>query len=418
MLRGAIPVQLFQRIASGTVRIVFSGPKRDGHRDQHIRIKVSQGVARLELHQQSGNASFYLVNNSVNFYIIHSYHIREESSMKVLKIIGIVIVVIIIVVLVLGLVAPNEFVAERKTVIDAPKELVYNQIKYWRNWQAWSPWAELDSAMVVEVKGVDGEVGAIYSWVGDPEKTGSGEMTNTGMKPYTEVQYELHFIEPYESVADGWMRLETVEENKTEAAWGFKGEMSFPMNIMLLFSSMDEMMQPSFDRGLELLKGISEKHYAEVSGYRVEEIDYPGKTFAAIRDVVSIPDLHGFFAQSYASITSEIGRNQARMTGIPCALYYEWDEQNNKTELAAAIPVNRVISSEVVQSIELPSRKAYTIDYYGPYAGSAGAHMALDLYLMQNGLEQIPPVIEEYVTDPQSEPDSTKWLTRIYYFGE
>ena len=32
-----------------------------------------------------------------------------------------------------------------------------------------------------------------------------------------------------------------------------------------------------------------------------------------------------------------------------------------------------------------------------------------------NDLEQYGKVIEEYVTDPMSEKDTTKWLTNIYY---
>ncbi len=35
-----------------------------------------------------------------------------------------------------------------------------------------------------------------------------------------------------------------------------------------------------------------------------------------------------------------------------------------------------------------------------------------------NGLKHKAPVIEEYVTDPGKEPDSSKWLTRIYFFAE
>jgi effector-binding domain-containing protein len=339
--------------------------------------------------------------------------------MKVLKIIGIVVIVIVALVIILGLIAPNEYTAERRVVIDAPKELVFNHVKYWRNWQAWSPWAAQDSAMVVEVRGIDGEVGSVYSWVGDPQVTGKGEMTNTGLKPFEEILFDLHFIEPYESYSTGWVRLTSAGEGRTEAAWGFSGEMAFPTNIMLLFSSMDDMIGPDFDRGLALLKKICEQEYAEVSKYQVEEVEYPERIFAAVREVVPMSDMQPFFARAYATIAAEIGKARARMTGSPCAFFYVWDEQHGETETAAAIPVNRVISSEVIQMIQLPARRAFKVDYYGPYGpASAPAHMALDLYLAQHGLEQVSPVIEEYVTDPQTEPDPAKWLTRIYYFGE
>jgi len=338
--------------------------------------------------------------------------------MKILKIAGIVVAAIIVIIIILGLLAPSDYVAERKIVIDAPKELVFDQVKYWRNWKSWSPWAEQDSSMQVTIKGVDGEVGAIYSWVGDPKKTGSGEMTNTGVQPGKELLYHLHFIEPYDGNADGWMRLRTVEGAKTEASWGFSGDMAFPMNIMLLFTSMESMMSDEFDRGLTLLKEVSEKQYTAASPYKVEEIEYPATTFAVIRAEIPVPGLHDFFMESYATISAAMGRAGARMAGAPCGLYYTWDEQNNMTDLGAAIPVNRAFTSDAIETVILPARTAYRVDYYGPYEGVGPAHTALSLFLAQHGLEQIPPVIEEYSTDPQKEPDQSKWLTRIYYFGE
>ncbi len=61
---------------------------------------------------------------------------------------------------------------------------------------------------------------------------------------------------------------------------------------------------------------------------------------------------------------------------------------------------------------------AYTIDYPGAYEGLKYAHQSLNKYFQTNGLRLKPPVIEEYITDPMAEPDTTKWLTKIYYFSE
>jgi effector-binding domain-containing protein len=51
----------------------------------------------------------------------------------------------------------------------------------------------------------------------------------------------------------------------------------------------------------------------------------------------------------------------------------------------------------------------------GGYSGIGKAHEAMDAYMASNKLEQKAPVIEEYITDPGSEPDSSKWLTKIMY---
>jgi effector-binding domain-containing protein len=42
--------------------------------------------------------------------------------------------------------------------------------------------------------------------------------------------------------------------------------------------------------------------------------------------------------------------------------------------------------------------------------------MAMDDHIKANKLEHVAPVVEEYITDPGTEPDSNKWVTLITYF--
>jgi effector-binding domain-containing protein len=67
------------------------------------------------------------------------------------------------------------------------------------------------------------------------------------------------------------------------------------------------------------------------------------------------------------------------------------------------------------ETVSLDAGKAISVDHYGSYNGLQAAHDAIDKFAQANGLKTKMPVIEEYVTGPQMEPDSTKWLTRIYY---
>ncbi|HEX9972495.1 MAG TPA: SRPBCC family protein [bacterium] len=335
--------------------------------------------------------------------------------MKVLKIIGIILLVLVALIAILGVIAPKDYSVERSVIINAPAQLVFNHAKYWRNWQAWSPWAEMDSTMKATVEGIDGAAGSIYKWSG--EKVGTGEMTNTGIKEKEEIAYHLRFLKPWESESDGYVRLADVEGN-TEASWGFYGKNPFPWNVMTLFMSMDKMMGKDFNRGLSLLKDISEKEYASIQSYSVKEINFPARTYAAIQKVVAFDQMQGFFAESYATIMAEMGKKGIKMAGAPCALYYEWDEQNNTTNVAAAIPIKNAAKLGDLNIIQLPATTAFMVDYFGSYQKSAPAHYACDLYLSNKGLKQKSPIIEEYITDPTTEPDSSKWLTKIYYFGE
>jgi effector-binding domain-containing protein len=335
--------------------------------------------------------------------------------MKVLKIVGIILVALVVLIVLLGIIAPNKYSVERSVIINSPRHLVFAYVSFWRNWQAWSPWAELDPAMKVSIEGVDGEKGAAYKWIGD--KTGTGEMLNTGVKEDEELGYHLHFVEPMESKADGYIRL--AEENGgTKVSWSMFGEDPFPWNILMLFMNMDKMIGPDFEKGLGKLKELSENEFAAVKQYQVRVEDFGGRDYVQIRQEVKFAAIKDFFTQAYVKIGKALSGKKLKPAGGPVGLYFTYDEQNQITDMAAAMPVKGKLATEEISRFSIPAGKAYVIDYYGPYEKSASAYKALDLYLHSNGLKHKAPVIEEYITDPGIEPDSSKWLTRIYFFAE
>jgi effector-binding domain-containing protein len=103
------------------------------------------------------------------------------------------------------------------------------------------------------------------------------------------------------------------------------------------------------------------------------------------------------------------------MTGVPTGLYFTWDEQSGTTDMAVGIPVSGSATVPNTEMMTVAAGKALTIDYHGSYDGLQSAHLAIDEFINSTGVQTKMPVIEEYVTDPQAEPDMNKWLTKIYY---
>jgi len=56
------------------------------------------------------------------------------------------------------------------------------------------------------------------------------------------------------------------------------------------------------------------------------------------------------------------------------------------------------------------------IDYHGAYDKVGTAYAAFDDYMAEKGMKSGSLAIEEYVTSPMAEKDTTKWLTKIYYY--
>jgi len=87
-----------------------------------------------------------------------------------LYILGAVVVLIII----LAMIAPKSYDVSRSIVINKPLTDVYSYLILLKNQDNWSPWAEKDPNMKKTFTGTDGEVGFVFTWVGNKE-VGDGE---------------------------------------------------------------------------------------------------------------------------------------------------------------------------------------------------------------------------------------------------
>jgi effector-binding domain-containing protein len=86
-------------------------------------------------------------------------------------------------------------------------------------------------------------------------------------------------------------------------------------------------------------------------------------------------------------------------------------------DMMAGFPVKGDASVKVpgMETYLVPAGKVLKIAYMGEYEKTGTAHEALNKYIGSKGLTHYGNVIEEYITDPMSEPDTAKWLTNIYY---
>ena len=178
--------------------------------------------------------------------------------MKILKIIGIGLLIIIAIPLIIALFVPNDFKYEKSIEINAPIEVVWENVNSLSDMDKWSPWNDYDANMEKKISGTDGTVGAKQEWDSDVEEVGKGSQTIAKLDAPNLVETDLVFFSPYESEAKAYVKL--VEEgNVTTATWGFDSEMPYPFNVMQLFTDMEEMMGKDWNNGLTKLKNLSEK---------------------------------------------------------------------------------------------------------------------------------------------------------------
>ncbi len=167
-----------------------------------------------------------------------------------------IVLIIILIIIVLVNIAPKEYDVSRSIIIEQPLSEVFSYLKFIKNQDNWSPWAEKDPNMKKSFTGTDGEVGFISAWNGNKE-VGEGEQELTGIIENKIVESQLRFLKPFKSISDAYIQV-VEEDNGTKVIWGFTGKNKFPVSVMMLFMNMDKTVGKDFEYGLKKLKSILE----------------------------------------------------------------------------------------------------------------------------------------------------------------
>ncbi|MFH6998909.1 SRPBCC family protein [Flavobacterium sp. FlaQc-57] len=179
--------------------------------------------------------------------------------MGIIKKILVVLILILAIVLIAAYFMPKNYAIEREITINKPVDTVFNYVKYLKNQNQFSVWANIDPKMKSTYKGTDGTVGSISAWESDVKEVGVGEQEITKITEGKRIEFALRFKKPMDDTAVGFMSTESVSGNQTKVKWGISGVIPYPMNIMLPMMKMDQMIGNDLQKGLENLKDKLEK---------------------------------------------------------------------------------------------------------------------------------------------------------------
>ena len=175
--------------------------------------------------------------------------------MKILKKIAIALATIILLFAIISFFLPSKAHVERSLVINAPAQIIFNQVNNLKKWEKWSPWEKLDPQMKSSYEGPEAGVGAKHSWQSENRNVGSGNMTITSVVPNQDIQIAMDFME--HGTAIGAFKFDNAVGG-TKVTWSMKSDMG--MNPVKKFFGlmMDKMVGNDFEKGLNSLKEIAE----------------------------------------------------------------------------------------------------------------------------------------------------------------
>ena len=314
---------------------------------------------------------------------------------------------IFVIILLIGLFLPRKSHVESNTYINASPEIVFDQINILKNWEKWSPWQAADSTMKLTYYGPLSGVGAAYSWTS--KHSSSGNMSITESEPYKSIQTELDF--GARGKANAPWHFEKADKG-TKVTWAFDNQKMgyFERYFIVLFKKT---MINTFNQGLAKLKDVSEDLRLDNIS-EVKEVQLVQRHSFVITDSAIMQKLSIKMDEMFGKLMIFTGKRNIQPAGVPFTIYYKWSN-DGFTTFACGIPIaEKTYGLREINYLEMPEGKAIMVTHWGNYKSSK-PYEALDNYLKNNGLQMDGPPWEEYITDPKTEADTSKWETRVYY---
>jgi len=150
----------------------------------------------------------------------------------------------------------QNFEVVRQAAVSATPQAVSDLIVDFHKWSRWSPWEDLDPALERTFSGAESGVGAVYEWSGN-RKAGRGRMEITAVEPASQIVVALQFLKPFKSTSTTTFELSESDAG-TEVTWRMVGPKTFMTKVMGIFTNMDKVIGPDFEKGLRQLGDAAE----------------------------------------------------------------------------------------------------------------------------------------------------------------
>ena len=296
----------------------------------------------------------------------------------------------------------------RKSIrIAAPAQQVYDLVRDFKIWPAWSPWliAEPGAKMTFTPDGRG------YAWDGDI--TGSGEMEIIGGDPPWSIHYRLTFLKPWKSVNQASFHF-SEHDHETEAEWTMEGTLPWYMGWMK--GMMTGWIGADYDRGLKMLKDLVE------TGSVPSKLDFTGIhaaggfRYVGVKSSCAIADIGTAMGSDMGKLMDWLGKSGATPSGSPFAITHKWDPSKGTAEYTIGFPFNdEPDAPDGFVRGEIPSCKAYVVKHTGAYRhlGNAWASGMMHNRAKKFTADKKVPLFEIYDNDSTVTPEA-ELVTRVH----
>ena len=335
--------------------------------------------------------------------------------MKFLKYIIFLLLILLIFLAIYIAVQPSEFAVTRTRNIQAPAAVIYDNVKDYKNWEAWNSWIEEKPDTKITLPEKTEGVDSFYTWEDDD---GIGTMKTIATNPSSSHTQEMQFDEFPKS--DVTWDFKPNDDGSTEVTWNISGkDLPFGFKAFTtLLGGMEKQIGPHFERGLEKLDSIVVKSMKEYS-INIDGItQHSGGYYLYNTTSCKISNYQAKMQEMFPKVSTYVAKNNIQMAGPVFQIVHKYDKENDAMIFSCAVPTTeRIISSDPeILTGKLDSFRALKATLKGNYTNLSEAWETAMAHAEKNNIEVIESgsMLESYLTDPISVPNPANWITEIF----
>lgn len=307
--------------------------------------------------------------------------------------------------------SPATMTDKGEVKINSSMGLLYVMINDIKEWPKWLSWTKEDGGLQFNMGGREVGQGANLNFEG--ASFGKGR------------------IELEEAIKDSLLAATIINEKwpgKVSLTFQFIPESKNSILLMtrsriikkipflkrLWYRNFQTQYQNIHQKDIENLKAYIEGMIS--ANFGTNATQFSGAHYIGIKSPIYNMNIPKFYAESYPKIYKVLDSLKMQPAGPPVGLIYDWDGTSNHVYIMAALPISEKIPAPSGFEVEtVPTIPCIKMEMYGHYNKLKTAHAKLDYLMNSSNFTLAAPIIEEYVTSPSAEPDTSKWLTNIYY---
>ena len=332
--------------------------------------------------------------------------------MKILKWLLYLVLFMVALVLVIPLFLPSTVeVRSQKEILLSPAQVFHNAASY-TDRNRWDPWLETEPEAEYTLASKPDYVGSTYAWKGKKIRTGKMVVDSVSFGKY--IASHIYFGDDPTPALMEWNLVKT--GNGTLVAWKFTTDSNYPVE-RLMFNMMKGGLRKSFEKGLSNLKAYLEENPPILSSLGEITAGSVGPMHVLlIAGRGTMEEMGAQMGPMFMDLMTAIHEQGLQMAGDPFCHYTSYDEGTGIADYLVGIPtLASGKNAGKIQARSYPEMEAVMAVHSGPYDDLSVSYGKLMEYVEANRLDVKWESFEFYHTDPESEPNVTKWKTLIAF---